>query len=184
MCHPSDTRETGYVNAITAAGVTYAVTKVCTSGHLMECSCDRRHSRRNGGQLQMVNAVTAAGAFVRQQADFERKRNESRRLTAKHRAEVVDREMEEGRPRARRRFLKNIQFPEGEWEWGGCSDNINFGLRHSRAFLDSRYRRKSDLRTLIKLHNNMAGRLVGTTALSPKDLWPSALSTIASQLKL
>lgn len=153
-----DTRETGYVNAITAAGVTYAVTKVCTSGNLMECSCDRQHSRRNGGQPQMVNAVTAVGAFVRKQADFEKKRNESCRRRRKQRGGISDKG---GRKTPhRRRLLKNVQMPEGEWEWGGCSDNINFGLKHSRTFLDSRYRRKSDLRTLVKLHNNMAGRLV------------------------
>lgn len=37
----ADTRETGFVNAITAAGVTYAVTRACTMGHLVECSCDK-----------------------------------------------------------------------------------------------------------------------------------------------
>nr|CAD7423542.1 unnamed protein product [Timema monikensis] len=36
-----DTRETGFVNAITAAGVTYAVTRACTMGDLVECSCDK-----------------------------------------------------------------------------------------------------------------------------------------------
>lgn len=131
---------------------------MCTSGNLIECSCDRQHSRRNGGQPQMVNAETAVGAFVRQQAGFEEKRNESRRRRRKQRGRADTNEG--GRINQRRRFLKNVQLPEGEWEWGGCSDNINFGLKHSRTFLDTRYRRKSDLRTLIKLHNNMAGRLV------------------------
>jgi hypothetical protein len=37
----SDTRETGFLNAITAAGVTFAVTRACTMGDLMECSCDK-----------------------------------------------------------------------------------------------------------------------------------------------
>lgn len=43
----TDTRETGYVNAITAAGVTYAVTLACTMGDLVECSCDKRTSSGN-----------------------------------------------------------------------------------------------------------------------------------------
>ena len=37
----ADTRETGFVNAITAAGVTYAVTRACTMGDLVECSCEK-----------------------------------------------------------------------------------------------------------------------------------------------
>lgn len=41
----ADTRETGFVNAITAAGVTYAVTRACTMGHLVECSCDKMTSK-------------------------------------------------------------------------------------------------------------------------------------------
>uniref|UniRef100_A0A1A9Z605 Protein Wnt n=2 Tax=Glossina TaxID=44049 RepID=A0A1A9Z605_GLOPL len=141
-----DTRETGFVNAITSAGVTYAVTKACTLGNLIECSCDRSHSRRNGGQPQMVNAVTAVAALERQQAAYEKinTTNVAKRGRGKNR---------------RGRLLKNIKFPEGEWEWGGCSDNVNFGFRHSRVFLDSRYRRRSDLRTMVKLHNNRAGRL-------------------------
>lgn len=135
------------MNAITSAGVTYAVTKACTLGNLIECSCDRSHSRRNGGQPQMVNAVTAVAALERQQAAYEKVNttNVAKRGRGKNR---------------RGRLLKNIKFPEGEWEWGGCSDNVNFGFRHSRVFLDSRYRRRSDLRTMVKLHNNRAGRLV------------------------
>ena len=104
----------------------------------------------------MVNAVTAVAALERQQAAFE-KNTTSRRNTCRH-----NNSNNNGRKggNRRRRLLKNIKFPEGEWEWGGCSDNVNFGFRHSRIFLDSKYRRRSDLRTLVKLHNNMAGRLV------------------------
>lgn len=41
----SDTRETGFINAITAAGVTFAVTRACTMGNLVECSCDKRTTK-------------------------------------------------------------------------------------------------------------------------------------------
>ena len=37
----SDTRESSFVNAIMAAGVTYSVTRACTMGDLIECSCDK-----------------------------------------------------------------------------------------------------------------------------------------------
>lgn len=49
---------------------------------------------------------------------------------------------------------------EGDWEWGGCGDNVNFGFKKSRDFMDAPYRKRSDIKTLVKLHNNDAGRLV------------------------
>lgn len=55
---------------------------------------------------------------------------------------------------------------EGDWEWGGCGDNVKFGFKKSRDFMDAPYRKRSDIKTLVKLHNNNAGRLVGN-ARSP-----------------
>ena len=49
------------------------------------------------------------------------------------------------------------------WEWSGCDDNVNFGNRKSKDFLDARFRRRSDIKTLVKIHNNDAGRLVSLT---------------------
>ncbi|XP_034668326.1 proto-oncogene Wnt-3 isoform X1 [Drosophila subobscura] len=167
-----DSRETGFVNAITAAGVTYAVTKACTMGQLVECSCDKSHMRRNGGQPQMVNAATAEAALERQQRQqlpleeqqqYQRRQrvlNNGSSLTDLSPLERLGRNRKPGGKRGRRKFWDNIKFPQGEWEWGGCSDNVNFGLRHSRVFLDAKQRqRRSDLGTLVKLHNNNAGRL-------------------------
>ncbi|XP_052851860.1 protein Wnt-6 isoform X1 [Drosophila gunungcola] len=174
-----DSRETGFVNAITAAGVTYAVTKACTMGTLVECSCDKAHMRRNGGQPQMVTAATAEAALERQQeAAMLRQQNPllDQHLSLQERMNRINngsamtdlsplesrngRNRKPGGRRGRRKFWDNIKFPEGQWEWGGCSDNVNFGLRHSRVFLDAKHRqRRSDLGTLVKLHNNNAGRL-------------------------
>ncbi|XP_034097764.1 protein Wnt-6 [Drosophila nasuta] len=162
-----DSRETGFVNAITAAGVTYAVTKACNMGQLVECSCDKSHMRRNGGQPQMVNAATAEEALerqqLRQQLPPQRADNENSQNNSNMTDIMLGRQRNRNRPggrRGRRKFWDNIKFPQGEWEWGGCSDNVNFGLRHSRAFLDAKQRqRRSDLGTLVKLHNNNAGRL-------------------------
>lgn len=36
-----DTRETAFVNAVVAAGVTYTVTQACSSGQLLQCTCDK-----------------------------------------------------------------------------------------------------------------------------------------------
>ena len=55
---------------------------------------------------------------------------------------------------------RNNRRPSGsDWEWGGCSDNVGFGLKFARSFIDSAERGR-DLRYTMNLHNNEAGRLV------------------------
>lgn len=46
-----------------------------------------------------------------------------------------------------------------DWEWGGCSDNIGFGFKFCREFVDTGERGRS-LREKMNLHNNEAGRAV------------------------
>lgn len=58
--------------------------------------------------------------------------------------------------------------PEGTltsegWRWGGCSADIEHGLRFSRQFVDARETDR-DARSLMNLHNNRAGRKVGSHA--------------------
>ena len=45
------------------------------------------------------------------------------------------------------------------FRWGGCSDNIVFGLNFAKKFVDSREEEK-DARALMNLHNNFVGRKV------------------------
>lgn len=45
-----------------------------------------------------------------------------------------------------------------DWEWGGCSDNIDFGFTFGREFVDAGERGRS-LREKMNLHNNEAGRI-------------------------
>ncbi|CAH1176104.1 unnamed protein product [Phaedon cochleariae] len=99
-----DTRETGFVNAIIAAGITYQVTRACTKGEQIGCSCSKRKRKKNNKK-------------------------------------------------------KYPQLPEGDWEWDGCGENIEFGIKKSKDFLDTRYKKRSDMKTLVKLHNYVAGRL-------------------------
>lgn len=47
------------------------------------------------------------------------------------------------------------------WKWGGCSDNIGFGFRFSREFVDTGERGKT-VREKMNLHNNEAGRMVSS----------------------
>ncbi|KAH0808793.1 hypothetical protein GEV33_013999 [Tenebrio molitor] len=53
--------------------------------------------------------------------------------------------------------------PSG-WKWGGCSVDINFGMRFARKFMDAR-ELEGDERSLMNLHNNKAGRKAVKTSL-------------------
>ena len=59
----------------------------------------------------------------------------------------------------------NTQPAEGTYdsrgfEWGGCNDNIEYGLKYASKFIDSREKREHDIRAKINLHNNLVGRQV------------------------
>ncbi|KAK2188339.1 hypothetical protein NP493_135g02026 [Ridgeia piscesae] len=49
-----------------------------------------------------------------------------------------------------------------DWKWGGCSDNVRYGMWFSAAFIDPpetlRHRQTRDVRALANLHNNEVGR--------------------------
>ncbi|KAM4645705.1 protein Wnt-2b isoform 2-T2 [Amazona ochrocephala] len=47
----------------------------------------------------------------------------------------------------------------GEFDWGGCSDNINYGIRFAKAFVDAKEKKVKDARALMNLHNNRCGRM-------------------------
>lgn len=53
----------------------------------------------------------------------------------------------------------------GGWEWGGCSDNIEYAMSFAKKFVDSPEeqvlkRKPNDPEAIMNLHNNQAGRLV------------------------
>lgn len=52
-----------------------------------------------------------------------------------------------------------------DWLWGGCGDNIDYGYRFAKEFVDARERERihakgsyESARILMNLHNNEAGR--------------------------
>ena len=58
---------------------------------------------------------------------------------------------------------EGLTNPAG-WKWGGCSDNVDYGIWFSRTFVDAPeeqlYNATGDVRALMNLHNNRAGRMV------------------------
>jgi len=55
----------------------------------------------------------------------------------------------------------------GDWMWGGCGDNVDYGYKFAVVFVDAREREKNYPRhsrplgrMLMNLHNNEAGRRV------------------------
>lgn len=56
----------------------------------------------------------------------------------------------------------------GEFDWGGCSDNINYGIRFAKAFVDAKEKKVKDARALMNLHNNRCGRMVSAAGTPPR----------------
>ncbi|PVD25186.1 hypothetical protein C0Q70_15684 [Pomacea canaliculata] len=50
------------------------------------------------------------------------------------------------------------------WKWGGCSDNVQYGLWFAKNFVDApetiRHQDSRNIRNLMNLHNNEVGRRV------------------------
>ena len=67
-----------------------------------------------------------------------------------------------------------------DWLWGGCGDNIDYGYRFAKEFVDARERERihakgsyESARILMNLHNNEAGRRVSMPP--PRPSWGWAL---------
>lgn len=60
-----------------------------------------------------------------------------------------------------KRRTRNESSGDG-FRWGGCSDNIELGVKISNAYLDKREMGR-DSKAIISLHNNEVGRHVCDT---------------------
>lgn len=107
--------------AITAAGVSHAITQACSMGELLQCGCELTRSR--------APPSPTVGPGMEGTA----------------------------------------------WEWGGCGDDVQFGYEKSQQFMDAKSKKgKNDIRALIDLHNNEAGRLVRPPSFLPSTSPPCA----------
>ncbi|XP_008630550.1 PREDICTED: protein Wnt-5a [Corvus brachyrhynchos] len=64
-----------------------------------------------------------------------------------------------------------------DWLWGGCGDNIEYGYRFAKEFVDARERERvyqrgsyESARIMMNLHNNEAGRRVSVPPRSSSSL--------------
>jgi len=68
------------------------------------------------------------------------------------------------------------------WHWGGCSDDIHYGMAFSRSFLDAPIRNASGKSgnglLAMNLHNNEAGRQVRVAA----EAWKPWLASFCLQM--
>ncbi|XP_074662163.1 protein Wnt-6-like isoform X2 [Tubulanus polymorphus] len=54
---------------------------------------------------------------------------------------------------------RDTKTAKGKFVWSGCNDDVQYGYTKSKDFMDARpKKRRGDIRTLIQLHNNEAGR--------------------------
>lgn len=149
------------MNAITAAGIAYTIAKACSMGELVECSCDKNLVRHN--VLLNNNQMTTFDNIKNSNNN-----SNNRNRTKKPRKNGNNKKQRNFNKKAQRKAPPTALPSDGpglpvvgeNWEWSGCDDNVNFGNRKSKDFLDARFRRRSDIKTLVKIHNNDAGRLV------------------------
>jgi len=70
--------------------------------------------------------------------------------------------------------------PPGQFKWGGCGDDVGFGVIFSKWFTDTPWNKKrTSKRHLVNIHNNAVGRQVYFSTLI--DAW--SLVTVSARVK-
>lgn len=161
-------RETAFIYAITSAAVTHAVSRACSEGSIESCTCDYSHPRA----VQALGSLTTNGAasgvtreflflcfFIPALTKGDVSTENLGSLLCMREAQVAY----PRQPLLKEKFW--IVTDGRDWEWGGCSDNLAFGYKFSREFVDTGERGRTQ-REKMNLHNNEAGRAV--SFISPK----------------
>lgn len=151
------------MNAITAAGIAFTIAKACSMGELVECSCDKNLVRHNvllnNNQMTTFDN-TKNNNNINSSNNKNRTKKPRRNGNNKNKQRNPNKKAQRKAPATLPTDGPGLPVVGENWEWSGCDDNVNFGNRKSKDFLDARYRRRSDIKTLVKIHNNDAGRLV------------------------
>ncbi len=180
------TKEAAFLNAISSAGVTYAITQACSTGNLSSCGCDKNkvcEPKLFSLFLGFCTQITQMQVLTIE-IKWEIIRTGLFSLPVFmwscwcHFVFVCIQSIFGGKKslfftNQRKRcpisvftsvlIISNWQlegkFSPNGWKWGGCSADIKYGLDFARIFVDAREINEDD-RALMNLHNNRAGRKV------------------------
>nr|XP_039260633.1 protein wingless-like [Styela clava] len=161
------TREGSFIHAIMSAGIAHAVTVACRRGELAGCHCDKSVSKLNVA-MEILREMIAWD---------ETNSSDQNQKVAKAALEAIRKRRLYGdaaghflrnRTTTRKLVRVNTNSPIS-WEqevekisWGGCSDDVKYGVRFSRRFLEAPYKgisyKKRTPRDDVKLHNGEVGR--------------------------
>eukprot|EP00058_Branchiostoma_floridae_P013018 XP_002598506.1 Wnt10 protein [Branchiostoma floridae] len=130
-------RETAFTFASVSAGVAHAVANACSLGKLHTCGCDNDYPTKP--QIPTYSPSSFPGAIPGGPIP--------------------------GYPPGYTQGQTAVLHTNSgggksynDWSWGGCSHNIEYGIKFSKDFLDSR-ETSVDIFSRMRLHNNRAGRL-------------------------
>uniref|UniRef100_A0A1B0CVR7 Protein Wnt n=1 Tax=Lutzomyia longipalpis TaxID=7200 RepID=A0A1B0CVR7_LUTLO len=174
-------RETAFIYAITSAAVTHSIAKACSEGTIESCTCDYSHQSKVtvwewGGCSDNIGfGIKFAREFVdtgERGRNFREKMNlhnneAGRAVSCRETAFIyaitsaavthsIAKACSEGTIESCTCDYSH-QSKVTVWEWGGCSDNIGFGIKFAREFVDTGERGRN-FREKMNLHNNEAGR--------------------------
>ncbi|XP_019618002.1 PREDICTED: protein Wnt-10a-like [Branchiostoma belcheri] len=134
-------RETAFTFASVSAGVAHAVANACSLGKLHTCGCDNDYPTKP--QIPTYSPSSFPGAIPGGPIP--------------------------GYPPGYTQGQTAVLHTNSgggksynDWSWGGCSHNIEYGIKFSKDFLDSR-ETSVDIFSRMRLHNNRAGRLAVST---------------------
>ncbi|XP_051961130.1 protein Wnt-10b isoform X2 [Xyrauchen texanus] len=153
-------------SAILNRGVVHSVASACSLGKLRGCGCEAKrrlddekiHLKLTQLQLQSFqsNGVTKAGGGLN-----------TPELGALHHSGLPA-NLRSSHPVSLLKPLPDeVTTLQDTWEWGGCSHDVQFGIRFSRDWLDSRGSPR-DIHARMRIHNNRVGRQVVTDNMRRK----------------
>ena len=152
-----DSRETAFLYAITSAGVVHSITEACSSGNLNECSCDRSlysmpmNSQTSSSFTSPLSSSVGSSTNQMVSSYF----SPSSSLPSSSLSSSSSPSSSMASPSS------SSAISDG-WKWGGCSDNVRYGMAFAKKFIDAPDRRLAKstghLKFLMNLHNNNVGR--------------------------
>lgn len=149
-------------------------------GTLIDCSCDKSHNKKhyaiqskskaNNHKLLIVNNGSTNKNYLKNYREIDRHFNLNSSSSITH--EIAYKNYatnKQTNQKNQQKLGKNYKaLSDGLWEWSGCDDNVNYGYIKSRDFFDTRMKRRSDLKSLIRLHNSEVGRLTVKAHMRPE----------------